>query len=172
VRPEDLDVALPCDGYVTGDVAVLLRAIDVAAPAELLYRWVCQIRVAPYSYDLIDNRGRKSPDQLTPGAEEVRAGDQFLVFTVVDVEAGVHISGLSTPAARRLYGPFAISYVVLPIDAEHSRLLVRMCCAARGPVQRLRRWLIEYGDLVMMRKQLLNLRALAERDAMVGTFRR
>jgi hypothetical protein len=149
-----------------------MRAIDVAAPAELLYRWVCQTRVAPYSYDLIDNRGRKSPDQLTPGADNVSAGDRFLVFTVVDVEPGVHISGLSTPAARRSYGPFSISYLVRPIDDGHSRLLVRMCCAVRGPVGRLRRWLLGYGDLVMMRKQLLNLRALAERDAMVGTFRR
>jgi hypothetical protein len=165
VRPGETELSLPCDGYLSGDVLPLLRGIDIAAPADLVYRWICQITIAPYSYDLIDNFGRRSPRQLTPGADELRKGQRFMVFRIVDFEPGVHLSVVALPAGRRLFGGLAMTYLVSPVDPENSRLLVRLCCAADGPVEQLRRFLLTYGDLVMMRKQLRTLKKLAERDA-------
>jgi hypothetical protein len=46
-----------------------------------------------------------------------------------------------------------------------SRIVVRIAVAANGRLARVRAHALAWGDLVMLRRQLLNLRALAERDA-------
>ena len=57
-----------------------------------------------------------------------------------------------------------IPYVAEPVGSE-SRIVVRIAVAADGRLARLRAHALAWGDLVMMRRQLLNLKALAERDA-------
>ena len=64
----------PCDRHVSGTSDALFRAVDVDAPAPRAFRWLCQLRVAPYSYDCIDNGGRPSPRTLTPGLEQLVVG--------------------------------------------------------------------------------------------------
>ena len=66
------------------------------APAEVVYRWLCQLRVAPYSYDWIDNRGRRSPRELTPGLEQLAEGQTVMIFRLVSFAWGRHLT-LVTP---------------------------------------------------------------------------
>ena len=75
-----------CDDVVPDPDRVLFRAVDVAAPAPVVFRWLCQVKVAPYSYDWIDNLGRRSPRILTPGADELEVGQRFLIFTLASFE--------------------------------------------------------------------------------------
>ena len=92
------------------------------------------------------------------------------IFRLVAFEAGRSITLDSTTA---LFGRVAVSYLVEHTDTETSRLAVKLTFAA--PRDRLRpvlRHLLPAGDLIMMRKQLLTLKALTERDARSQPARR
>jgi hypothetical protein len=153
-----------CDGLIEHPSGVVFRAVDVDAPTAVVFRWLCQLRVAPYSYDWIDNRGRRSPQQLTPGVDELEIGQRFAtIFRLVAFEPGRSITLDST---TRVFGHVAITYAAVPSDAERSRLVAKLLFTRPVGLYGLAlRCVLPAGDLVMMRRQLLNLRTLAERDA-------
>jgi hypothetical protein len=163
---EEREMALPCDRYVEAPSQVLYRAIDVDAPPAVVFRWLCQLRVAPYSYDWIDNFGRTSPRTLTPGLERLAVGQRFMtIFELVEFEEGRHVT-LVLRQGRWAFGDLSATYAVLTRADESSRLLVRLVTRApRGVVGAVGRCLLPWGDLVMMRRQLLTLRGLAEEHA-------
>jgi hypothetical protein len=145
----------PCDEFVVAPTLRAWRGVRVAAPAEAVWPWVAQVRVAPYSYDWIDNRGRRSPRELM-GLPEPRAGDTFTMVggrplgRIVSVEAGQQLTGT-------IMGAF-MSYVLVPQDDDATRLLLKVVLRT----SRLAALGLSVGDLVMARRQLLNLKQLAE----------
>ena len=158
----------PCDEFSTPPYRALTRAVDVDAPPALVFRWLCQLRAAPYSYDLIDNWGRRSPRELTPGLDQLALGQSLIVATVASFIPGVHLTGRATPAAERVFGLMALTYQVNPRGAG-SRLIGRLNVRPPHRVWDQARYaLLVWGDLIMMRKQLLTWKALAERDARRG----
>lgn len=168
-RPEELTAPSPADALLPDADEHWVRAVDVAAPAELVWRWLCQMRAAPYSYDKLDNLGRRSPQELTPGLDELEVGQHVMtIFTLESFARGEHL----TVKGRVSLPPMAVSYVIEPAGEGRSRLvmhlLVRLPGAARNPVGRAGLALLRAGDLVMARRQLLNLKELAERDALRG----
>lgn len=159
------------DELLTGPIRRLSRAVTAHAPAALTYRWLCQTAVAPYSYDWLDNLGCRSPQQLTPGAENLEIGQAVMVFELVDVQPGYQFTGRGLPRAERLFGPLAATYAVESVDSDSSRLICRLAVAEPSGLGRLRAVGLAWGDVVMMRRQLLNLAGLAERDAVTLTSR-
>lgn len=155
-----------CDGYVPQADAVYFRGVTVGTTPERLFRWLCQLRGAPYSYDWIDNRGRRSPRELTPGLEHLAIGQSMMrIFTIVDFMKNRHITLRIKhgTGAFRLVGDLALTYLIVPEGRERCRLLVKIVVSyPRGVTGALARRLLPWGDLVMMRRQLLNLKALAE----------
>lgn len=143
----------PCDALVTGDVTRADRAVTVAAPPRIVFAWLCQLRTAPYSYDLLDNLGRRSPRTRNPDLTRLAVGQRFMaMFTLHSFAAEDHVTLRS--------GLVAVTYAVRPV-ARGTRLHVRVRFAGPWPARRL----LAMGDLMMMRKQLLTLRRLAEHEA-------
>ena len=142
----------------------LFRGIDVAAPAALTFRWLCQLRAAPYSYDWIDNLGRRSPPQLTPGLDDVAPGQRCMtMFRIVGVEPGVSIT---VHAPRSVFGEVAATYRVVPTGRGEPRIVVKLGVRyPKGLRGDLLHDVLPAGDLVMMRKQLRTLASLAGHDA-------
>jgi len=131
----------------------LYRGVTIDAPAATVFRWLCQLRAAPYSYDWIDNSGRRSPRQLTPGLEHLEVGQPVLsIFRLVAFEPDRSMT-MVTRRAKWLFGEMLVDYVVEPIGPARVRLLMKITCT-RG-------WLA-LPDLIMARRQLLNFKGLAE----------
>lgn len=171
LRPGEETLAFACDRHLPTAAEAYFRAIDVAAPPEVLFRWLCQLRVAPYSYDWIDNFGRRSPRELTPGLERLAVGQRFMViFDLVEFEPGVQITLLCT-RARRIFGEVAGTYLIVPRPQGGSRLVVKLVVKHPGGrlESALRRNLLPWGDLLMMRKQLRTLGKLAEGTGTAST---
>ena len=144
----------PCDDVVPAPVLQAWRGVTVATGPERLWPWVAQIRAAPYSYDLIDNLGRRSPRQLL-ALPAPAAGQPFTtsatrpVGRILSVAEGEQLTG-------RIAGA-VMSYVLVPVG-DDTRLLLKIV-TARG---RVTAPLLSIGDLVMARRQLINLKRLAE----------
>ncbi|MFG2191884.1 hypothetical protein [Streptomyces sp. NPDC048639] len=164
--PSEQQAKYPCDAVLKVPCEGWTRAVDVSAPCDLVYRWLQQLTIAPYSYDWIDFRGQKSPDRLTPDLPPPAVGQNFLVFDIVEFEADRHITGVLPERLVPRHGRMAVTYAVSARGAGGCRLVVKVAAEARtAPHHRVLRRLLAWGDLVMMRKQLLTLKRLAERDA-------
>lgn len=155
VTDAETSLHYPCDDLVPHPAWQAWRGVTVDAAPDEVWPWIAQIRLAPYSYDWIDNRGRRSPRELR-GLAEPTVGEPFSATggrplgTILAVEPGVHLTA-------KIMG-VRMSYVL--VGTGHStRLLLKLAARtgrALGPM-------FAVGDLVMARKQLLTLKELAER---------
>lgn len=157
VTDEEVGRHYPCDDFVSSPRMQAWRGVTVLTTPEVLWPWVAQIRLAPYSYDCVDNLGRRSPRELL-GLPEPTVGEPFSTAatrrlgSILSVEPPEHLTG-------RIVGT-VISYVLVPADGT-TRLLMKIVTSAPS-------WVAPVlpigvlGDLIMARRQLLNLKQLAE----------
>lgn len=145
----------PCDDFVVAPALQAWRGVRVEAPAVAVWPWIAQVRIAPYAYDWIDNLGRRSPRRLL-GLPQPAVGEAFTTAggrrfgRIVSVDQGKQLTG-------SIMGGY-MSYVLMPRDHTTTRLLLKV-------VMQTNRWAapgLSVGDLVMARRQLLNLKELAE----------
>ena len=146
----------PCDEVVRSPALELWRGVTVETPPAELWPWMCQLRLAPYSYDWLDNLGHRSPRELR-GLPDPRPGEPFSCVAgrfgagrVLSVTREEHLTASVMGAV--------MSYVLSPEGPATTRLLLKI-------VMRQGRWYapaLSLGDLLMARRQLKNLKALAE----------
>jgi hypothetical protein len=168
---EEISRPMPGDEVCRRPQLNATRAITIAARPEEVWPWLVQWgwnRAGFYSYDLLDNLGRRSAGEILPQFQRLAVGDW------------VPMSGKTTPytafrvtrlEANKLMlwekGGGTWLWLLEPADPGHTRLITRM----RGRY----RWsksaivteltLMEIGDPFMMRKCLLGIRQRAERLA-------
>jgi hypothetical protein len=148
----ECDHPLPCDDLQPVGVQAD-RAISIDAPPNLVYAWLCQLRAGPYSYDLLDNFGRRCPRQRDPQLTELQVGQRFMSsFELVSFVSGRHV----TLVAGKIYVTYAVR-----AEGTGTRLVVRV----RSGMPWLLGRLLALGDVIMMRKQLRTIKELAEAEA-------
>lgn len=161
-------LVFPCDRILSNPDDSLFRGVTIQAAPATVFRWLCQMRVAPYSYDWIDNGGRKSPRELSPDLEQLEVGQNVMrIFDLVEFERDRHLTLRVKPGTRaaQSFGDTVVSYLIVVGEPEPGfcRLLVKLIAqyppGAKGWLMSM---LLPCGDLVMMRRQLLNFKQLAE----------
>ena len=166
VADHEVSRHFPCDDVVPGAPVQLWRGVTVGAPPEAVWPWVRQLRLAPYSYDWVDNAGRRSPrslrplDEPVPGDPFTTVGGRFPAGRVLSAEPGVQLTAEIMKAV--------MSYVLVPAGPDRTRLLLKLVMAQRH-------WWtpgLAVGDLVMARKQLRVLASLSEQEGLSACGRR
>ncbi len=108
------------------------------APTEILFRWLCQLKVGSYSYDWIDRLERRffpfpdsisnppNPKQLIPGGKNLARAQIMGVFKVVEFEQNRHLTiVMDDERAIAMFGNIAASYVVSSISENTCRLILK-----------------------------------------------
>jgi len=101
--------------------------------------------------------------------EQLEVGQNVMsIFTLISFTPNKHLTIQNKPrgGGRTLFGDVAVSYIIVPnLDVKDCcRLLVKLVVRYSDSLKgRLMKHLLPFGDLVMMRRQLLNLKRLAEK---------
>ena len=150
--PAERATTMPCDALAPHATVRADRAITIDAPPSVVFSWLCQLRIAPYSYDLIDNFGKHSPRERDTTLRHLAVGQRFMTLFELASFADDEQITLRTKSAVVTYAVRAQG----PGCRLHARVLFESpSFAARA---------LAAGDWVMMRKQLLTLKSLAERE--------
>ena len=179
ITAQEKALEFACDNQPNLPSKLYYRAMTIDAPKGDIFPRLCQMRIAPYSYDWLDNFGRKSPEILTPGITKLQLGQVFMTgFELVDFDYNqqVTIRSRDIPAWQFVFGDIILTYMIRPqkkylnhaiddlVNTETCRLLVKMRvdCPRNIPMRLLMRALLPPGDTFMMHKQLRNFRRLSE----------
>lgn len=82
-----------------------------------------------------------------------------LVSFVYDEQITIRVSHW---VARLLLGDLAISYIIRPIGSNSTRLIVKLTLPRARGLGLIKEYLLGWLDLFMMRREMLNMRNLAE----------
>jgi hypothetical protein len=110
----------------------LLRCIEIRAGASNIYVWLKQLRIAPYSYDFLDNRGRKSPGYIIENLPPLKINAHFLLaFHIFGFEENTFIAGrfcvpINPPVNRYMKDMF-IEYRIQELGTN-----TRLWCKVKG----------------------------------------
>ncbi|MGO2037218.1 MAG: SRPBCC family protein [Brevibacterium sp.] len=153
---------------IAGTVRLASRAVETNASPEALYLWLCQLRRAPYSYDGLDNFGCRSPREPDTSMRELKSGQRVMtIFSLTDFVPNRSLTiSMRAGLPCRLFGAITVRYAIVPVG--NGRALLRgdlWMPRLGGPLGDLRRTLLAWGDVLMMRKQLRTLAWLAEQTS-------
>jgi len=157
---------LPGDDLVVRPSFNATRAISIQAPPEQVWPWLMQVglgRAGWYSYDLLDNLGRRSSYRIIPELQHLAAGD--IVPMGAGEGQGIPVHAVDPPRTM-IWGTPGDSSWVWQLDRglnDSTRLISRIRSRIRPkPTSVFFNLLFEVADFWMLRKMLLNLRERAE----------
>lgn len=164
---DEVSRSMPGDEVVSRPTFKATRAVTIRARPEEIWPWLVQIgetRAGWYSYDWLDNLGRPSAERIHPEWQQVAVGD--LIPVSPDGKAGLWVKAFE-PDRWMLWwdknGDTTWYWGLYPLDESRTRLLtrVRMRYRLTSPVI-LFDLLVEFTDIIMMRRCLLGIKRRAE----------
>jgi hypothetical protein len=166
---EEVACAMSGDDVVKHPTFNATRAVTIQARPEEIWPWLVQIgvtRAGWYSYDWLDNLGKPSAQRILPQFQHVAVGD--LVPISPDGKQGMRVKDFE-PNQWMLWwdkkGDVTWYWGLYPQDDSQTRLITR--------VRMYYRWLsptilfsllVEFSDIVMMRKCMLGIKRRAEQS--------
>ena len=162
---DEINSVVVGDDLCSNATLIATRSITISAPPQDVFPWIRQMgfgRAGWYSYDWLDNLGRKSATSIIDKWQSVVAGDKIpsgpISFNATIVEAPRHFvleiqsMGKKSP---RLH--FTLAYE-LRDDPRGTRLVTRMRSHIALPFGSLiEKLVLGPGDGIMLRRQLLTI---------------
>lgn len=166
VDPVSSARALPGDDLVADPLAVDTRSIVIDAPPSAVWPWLVQMgddRGGEYSYSVFGPPHRKGAERIVPEWQDLAVGDRINEWVVRGVEPERALILYSDLAGR-----WSWIFALEPLEGgSRTRFIERIGSRPALP----RRFgevamrLVGLVTLLMVRKQMLNIRARAERLA-------
>lgn len=157
---------LPGDDLVEDPTFAATRAMTIRARPEDIWPWLAQVgvnRAGWYSYDLLDNLGRPSARRIIPELVDIKVGDVMPMSP--DGKHGIPVYALDPPCSMIWGTPGDTSWAwVLDAGPDGTtRLITRVRSRYRWlSLSIVFSMLLEFADIWMMRRMLLNLRERVE----------
>lgn len=169
----EVDGSLAGDDLVPDARMIATRSIDVSASPSDVFPWLVQMgfgRAGWYSYDWIDNLGRKSATRIRPEWQQLEAGDRVpggpiaFVAAVVDRPDAFVLETERHGRVMERIG-FSLAFELRP-QGDGTRLVSRVRARVDLPLGRaIERFALGPGDGIMVRRQLLNLAQRTRTDS-------
>ena len=165
---EEIERPMPGDEIVKRPTFDATRAITIRARPQEIWPWIMQVgmtRAGWYSYDLLDNLGRPSAQRILPQLQNPKIGD--VIPMSPDGKQGLYVKDFEWDRWMLWWdgkGRSSWAWGFYPVDEARTRLITRV----RTRYKWLSPWilfdmLVEFTDIIMMRKMLLGIKERAER---------
>ena len=170
--PEELARRLPGDEIVRHPIFNATRAVTVNARPEDIWPWIIQLgfyRAGWYTYDVLDNFGRRSAERIVPELQHMAVGD--LVPFGPGKSAGIWVKEFVPNSSMVWWNKkedrTTWVWSLDPLPDGRTRLLTRVRAPLNWaePVSAVWLVMLELADFPMMRKLLLGIKRRAERQA-------
>ena len=173
----EVAVSMPGDEVVSHPSFNATRAITIDAPPEDVWPWLVQIgygRAGFYSYDLFDNAGHPSADQILPEHQHPAIGDWVPMAAKVNETTAFKVKAFEPNRFLLWEKPHSTwAWKLEPIAGGRTRLITRLkdhySWRADPANALLSVILFEFGDFPMMRKLLLGVKRRAEHNIQRST---
>jgi hypothetical protein len=166
---DEVNHSLHGDDIVRAPSFNATRAVTIHASSENIYPWIVQMgvtRAGWYSYDLLDNLGRPSAENILAEHQTIQVGD--VIPMSPDGKQGMQVKDFSKNKWMLWWdnkGDSSWVWDIQPEGEADSRLVtrVRVKYHLLSPAIAFN-LLVEFFDIVMMRKCMLGIKRRAEKS--------
>ena len=172
---QELALVLPGDAAMPADGPVSTRAITIHAPAATVWAWLVQTGQNRgggwHSYDWLENlfaADMREGDRIEPEWQHLKVGDQLFFAAGGATNPAMAATVAGVVPERALWLGDGWTFVLQPIDASSTRLIVRYTLHPDVLVHPLLTYTIfEPAHFVMESGMLLGIKRRAERDPLL-----